>query len=190
MSMLEPVEITAGALHLRPWRPDDADAVFAACQDPEIQRWTSVPVPYRHEDATGFVGARTQAAWRTGTGAYLAVVDATTGDLLASVSLGDMRDADGLPGVAPGGDAEVGYWCAPAARGRGVTTDAVRVLCRWGFGGLGLATIRWMALAGNEASRQVAVRAGFTVAPVPRPLPNRRGGDLTGHWAGVLLPAR
>jgi len=23
---------------LRPWRADDVDAVFAACQDPEVQR--------------------------------------------------------------------------------------------------------------------------------------------------------
>ncbi|OHV37668.1 MULTISPECIES: GNAT family N-acetyltransferase [Pseudofrankia] len=188
MSVLEPVEITAGALHLRPWRPDDADAVFAVCQDPEIQRWTRVPVPYRREDAVGFVAAITQVGWRTGTGAHLAVVDATTGGLLASVGLADMRDADGLPGVAPGGDAEVGYWCAPDARGRGVTTGAVRALCRWGFGGLGLARIRWMALTGNEGSRRVAVKAGFAIDPTPRPLPHPRDAGTAEHWTGLLLP--
>jgi RimJ/RimL family protein N-acetyltransferase len=184
---LEPVEITAGALHLRPWQAADADAVFAVCQDPEIQRWTRVPVPYRREDAAGFVGPLTQLAWATGTGAHLAVVDATTGGLLAAVALADLRDADGLPGTAPGGDAEIGYWCAPAARGRGVTADATRALCRWGFGALGLARIRWMALAGNDASRGVARRAGFAIHPDSRPLPNPRGG-IADHWTGLLRP--
>jgi hypothetical protein len=29
----------------------DVEAVFEACQDPEIQRWTTVPSPYTHNDA-------------------------------------------------------------------------------------------------------------------------------------------
>ncbi|MGW5696666.1 helix-turn-helix domain-containing protein, partial [Streptomyces asiaticus] len=29
----------------------DTDAVFAACQDPDIQRWTSVPSPYERAHA-------------------------------------------------------------------------------------------------------------------------------------------
>ena len=34
-------------LVLRPYRPDDVDAVFRACQDPLIQRWiTALPLPY------------------------------------------------------------------------------------------------------------------------------------------------
>ena len=40
---------------LRPWNPADADAVHRACQDPDIQRWTAIPVPYLPEHAQGFV---------------------------------------------------------------------------------------------------------------------------------------
>ncbi|MBL7495233.1 GNAT family N-acetyltransferase [Frankia sp. CNm7] len=187
MSALEPVEITAGALHLRPWRPDDADAAFEACQDPEIQRWTSVPSPYRRSDAVEFVSERAPLGWSTGTSATFAVVDATSGGLLASVGLQDLRDAAGLPGAGAGGDGEVGYWCAAPARGRGVTTDAVRVLCRWGFGALGLAVIRWQALVGNEPSLAVARGAGFRLDPEPRPLPHPRGG-VADYWTGTLTP--
>jgi hypothetical protein len=43
---VKPVEITADGLLLRPWQTDDADVVFRARQDPEIQRWTTVPSPY------------------------------------------------------------------------------------------------------------------------------------------------
>ena len=36
---------------LRAWRADDAAAIHDACQDPEIQRFTTVPSPYRRADA-------------------------------------------------------------------------------------------------------------------------------------------
>jgi RimJ/RimL family protein N-acetyltransferase len=184
---LEPVEISAGALHLRPWRPDDAGAVFTACQDPEIQLFTSVPSPYSMADAEAFVGQISQLGWTTGTAAHLAVVDATTGGLLGSVGLHDLRDRDSLPGHAPGGSGEVGYWCAAPARGRGVTTAAVLALCRWGFGALELRVIRWLAMAGNEPSRRVALRAGFTLERDPRRLPHPRTGQPFDFWAGRLL---
>jgi RimJ/RimL family protein N-acetyltransferase len=38
--------LTGPRARLRPWRPDDVDAVFAACQDADVQRWTQVPVQY------------------------------------------------------------------------------------------------------------------------------------------------
>jgi RimJ/RimL family protein N-acetyltransferase len=43
-----------GDLVLRPKRPDDLDAVTAACQDPEIPRWTFVPSPYTRADAEAY----------------------------------------------------------------------------------------------------------------------------------------
>lgn len=46
--------LTGPRVRLRPWWDDDVDAVFAACQDAEIQRWTEVPVPYRREHAAAF----------------------------------------------------------------------------------------------------------------------------------------
>jgi RimJ/RimL family protein N-acetyltransferase len=33
------MELRDGSLLLRPWREEDAQAVFEACQDPEIPRW-------------------------------------------------------------------------------------------------------------------------------------------------------
>jgi RimJ/RimL family protein N-acetyltransferase len=61
---MDPFEITVDELLLRPWQADDADAVYRACQDPDIQRWTTVPRPYgRHEwgiDALGLA----RVVWR------------------------------------------------------------------------------------------------------------------------------
>ncbi|MGH3450260.1 MAG: GNAT family N-acetyltransferase, partial [Haloechinothrix sp.] len=52
---MEPVELSDGDLLLRPWQPQDAEAVYRACRDPEIQRWTTVPSPYLREHAEHFV---------------------------------------------------------------------------------------------------------------------------------------
>ena len=110
----------------------DVPAIRAACQDPEVQRWTRVPVPYRREDAVEYVGVVSPAAWAAGTHAHFAVLDATTAEVLGSTSLM----------VIEHGSAEIGYWCAPQARGRGVMTDAVGAVCRWGFAALGLERLR------------------------------------------------
>jgi hypothetical protein len=43
-----------GDLVLRPKRREDLDAITAACQDPEIPRWTFVPSPYTRADAEAY----------------------------------------------------------------------------------------------------------------------------------------
>ena len=43
---MEPVTLTTARLLLRTVGPQDTDAVHAAAQDPDIQRWTTVPSPY------------------------------------------------------------------------------------------------------------------------------------------------
>ncbi|MEE6257286.1 GNAT family N-acetyltransferase [Plantactinospora sonchi] len=176
---VESVAIAEAGLLLRPWRSEDAENVYRACQDPDIQRWTRVPAPYRLEHATGFVTRTAPDAWSTGTGAPLAVCDAATGELLGSC---------GLVAITPGlGSAEVGYWTAPWARGRGVAVRATRALCRWAFRELGLRRIIWQAEVGNYGSRLVALRAGFRIEGRLRLAEPHRTGIDDG-WIGSLLP--
>ena len=40
---MDPVELSTGALRLRPWREDDIAAVVAAMQDPVMQLWNGLP---------------------------------------------------------------------------------------------------------------------------------------------------
>jgi RimJ/RimL family protein N-acetyltransferase len=57
--------------------------------------------------------------------------------------------------------AHVGISLLPTVRGRGLGTDVVRVLCRYGFTVLGLHRLQIETLADNRAMIQTATRAGF-----------------------------
>lgn len=165
-------------LVLRPWVAADIDEVTGICQDRDIQRWTSVPSPYSRADAVGFVD-QSDADWAAGRAANFAVCDGATDTVLASaalrVSLDEPRHA------------ELGYWCAPEARGRGVMTAAARVLCEWGFAELGLIRITWHADRGNEGSWRVAHQVGFQFEGATRnALPDGHGGFVDAWTAGLV----
>ena len=174
---MDPTEITAGRLHLRPWQEGDQDVLVAAGDDPESARWTNVPSPYTRSDADAWVRETAPRGWTDGTALSFAVCDSTTSEVLASVALRQAADPDVWA---------VGYWCVPAHRGQGVVPEALGSLCRWGFGALGAARIEWMAQVGNYASLRSAQKAGFQVEGVLRGGLVHRGKRLDGWIAGLL----
>jgi RimJ/RimL family protein N-acetyltransferase len=160
---------------LRPWREDDVDAVFAACQDPEIQRWTRVPVPYRREDAETFVREIAPETSAEG-GALFAVVDAADGALVASIGLFPPTDGVG----------EIGYWTVAEHRRRGLTAEALRVLAAWALDEVGLRRVELMVDARNTGSRRVGESAGFRVEGTLRQRTVLRGEPVDDVVLGLL----
>src|SRR3954464_8724065 len=173
-------QLRTSRLLLRPIAPDDVDAVYAACQDPQIPRWTTVPSPYLREHAEQFACDSAAKAWAAGDAAVFGVTDLGTGELLASVGLHFDRGRDA-------GIAEIGYWAAAAARGGGVTTEAVAAVCGWGFATCGVQRLEWYAEVGNMPSRRVAEKVGFTIEGTLRSFLVRPGGERVDAWAGSLL---
>ena len=151
-------------LVLRPYRPDDAEAVHRACQDPDIQRWLRVPSPYTEADAVQFVTETTVQARAEGQGLLTAVE--ADGEFVGSAGFHFTPGALG-PGV--------GYWLAPWARGQGYAAEAARARAEWGLG-LGAPRVHLLADVGNTASQAVAVRAGFTREGVVRSCLDYRDG--------------
>ncbi|HLL66278.1 MAG TPA: GNAT family N-acetyltransferase [Micromonosporaceae bacterium] len=177
---MEAIELTAQGLLLRPWHVADADLVHRACQDPMIQRWTTVAVPYEHAHAVDFVGWYTEQSWASGDAAPLGVFDAGTGDLLGAHGLVRLdRNA---------GTAEAGTWVAPWARGRGVAERATRAVAHWALDILRLDLLGWHVEVGNHASRLVAERVGFAFDGVSRAAMTSRRGGLVDSWRGTLRP--
>jgi len=163
----DPPTLSDDQVTLRAWSVHDAATVFAACQDSEIQRWTTVPVPYRQQDAEGFVGEHARSVWRSRTGAPFAVVSNTGQVVVGSCALVSVS-ADERTG-------EVGYWVTPSARGAGVAQRALRLLCTWALGDGGLARVQARVAVNNVASRSVVERVGFTF---DRQCRIQRRGDL------------
>ena len=156
--------LTGPRVVLRPWRVDDVAAVTAACQDPEIQRWTQVPVPYEREHAQGFVGPIAESTLADG-GALFAVEERGSGALAGSIGLFPPQDGVG----------EIGYWTVAGHRGRGYTAEAVRVLSDWAFAERGLHRVELHVDPANTGSRRVAERAGFLAEGVVRQRFRHRG---------------
>jgi RimJ/RimL family protein N-acetyltransferase len=177
---MEPTEITAGRLHLRPYLAADVEGVRAACQDPEIQRFIPVPVPYEREHAEQYVRENSAEGWRAGTGRSFAVLDSVTSELLASIGLPRFDEASRI--------GEIGYWVAPQVRKQGIGVQATQVVARWAFSALGVERLEWLAEVGNDGSRAVAERAGFTIEGVLRNRIRRRDGSRSDAWIGSLLP--
>lgn len=62
----------------------------------------------------------------------------------------------------PSNSAEIGYVFNPAFTGRGLATEAVRRVIRFGFCELGLNRIEAKYMEGNESSRRMMERVGMT----------------------------
>jgi RimJ/RimL family protein N-acetyltransferase len=167
-----PPVLTDGVVTLRAHRRTDAPAVVRQGQDPEMVRWTRVPVPYVPRDAEDYLTSAS-AGWARGTGYTFAIEVA--GDYAGAV---DLRPQGR-------GAAEVGYALGPWARGRGVMTRALRLGLGWGFDTLGLEVVLWQAQVGNWASRRVAWSVGFRVEGMVRGLLPHRDKRVDA-WIGSL----
>ena len=156
--------LTDGVVTLRAKTGADADALTAACQDPEIPRWTRVPVPYRRADALAWI-AGSELVLDAGVSIDWLAVDGED-RLLASVAVMEIDRERGT--------GEIGYWVAREARGRGVATRAVRLVREWAASELGLTTLELVIHEDNAPSHAVARAAGFTETGERR-VPPREG---------------
>ncbi|WP_091610345.1 GNAT family N-acetyltransferase [Micromonospora mirobrigensis] len=158
---MEPVDLAAPGLSLRPWRVTDTPGVLTALTDPATARWN----PQAVTDEAGAAEWLRRRMDADDGAISLAVTDTADGALLGAVSLHHIH----------GEDAQVGYWTTAAARGRRVATRAVTVLTGWGFDRLGLHRIELCHAVPNVASCRVAERAGYAAEGVLRQ--SHRYGD-------------
>lgn len=63
---------------------------------------------------------------------------------------------------------EIGYWLAASFQGKGIMTRACRALIDHAFGGLSLNRVEINCAVGNERSRMIPERLGFTLEGVLR----------------------
>ncbi|MEV6774306.1 GNAT family N-acetyltransferase [Nocardia sp. NPDC051030] len=172
---VQPVLPVGDGLVLRAWLRRDGPEVFAAFQDPAIQRWharTAESV----EEAGDWVDTWAKA-WDGGVDAHWAVADSRSGRIAGRVALRHMDLHEGLAGVA--------YWVVPSARGRGIAPRAVRALSAWAFEVAGFHRLELQHSVHNSPSCRVASKSGFALEGV-----NRSSALHEDGWHDMHMHAR
>ncbi|MFC4328114.1 GNAT family N-acetyltransferase [Streptomyces andamanensis] len=150
-----PATATAPGLLLRPWRAADAAELAVLYRDPLLRRFLSHSIP----DEAGALRWIDGQRWREGGDRFAFAVVERSGAaerLAGHVVLKDL--APGSP------SAEVGYWTAAHARGRGVAPRALDALTGWAFtafGARGPARLVLRHQEDNAASCRVAAKCGY-----------------------------
>src|SRR4051812_18233478 len=120
-------QLTDGDMTLRP--PDEGDlvAIAAGISDPDVMRWISSE-PRTAADVLKLNRAR----WAAGSPTFAVCESdgACVGHVWANIPPDEPTAA------------AIGYWLLPAARGRGLATRAVRLLCEWLVAERGVRTLR------------------------------------------------
>lgn len=140
-------------VRLEPFASAHLAAFTAMLEDPDIQRFTRVPVPVPETFPAEWL-ARYEAGRRDGTAEAFAVTDAGDGRFLG-VALAPRIDPTARA-------AELGYVVAPEERGRGVATQALSRLTAWALASLAPKRLELLISVDNEASKGVAARCGYT----------------------------
>ena len=141
--------LSSDRLTLDAFGPDDADLVHAYVDDPELQRFIPVPVPYSRLDAERYTGKyAAEAAISPALGLWAI---RSEGNLVGALELRHEEIGSG----------DLGYWIGAPHRGRGLMTEAIGLLTTHCFDVLGLQRLSWQAVAGNAASAIPVQRNGF-----------------------------
>jgi RimJ/RimL family protein N-acetyltransferase len=149
--------LRGAAFVLRPFRATDFGPALALEQDAPAARW--VP-PLPADDGDGVV-AFYEKCRRGGELLHLVIADGDDDGYLGEVMLAVGEHRVG----------EVGCCLVPAARGRGLATEALRLLTDWAFTRLGVGRVQVFVATENAAAARVAEGVGF-----------RREGVLRGYW--------
>lgn len=144
---------------LRPLEHRDATAYAAGAADPDVRRLAYLPEPeYTPGRVRELIDTTVEEGLSSGTLAVLALADAATDDFLGSMVIFDVTVDS----------AEVGFWVAPAGRGRGVAAAGLRLACDLARA-RGMTHLRARTDVDNAASRTVLERAGFRPVGAPAP---------------------
>jgi RimJ/RimL family protein N-acetyltransferase len=142
---------------LRPFRADDFEAASELGEDAATSRWVpALPAADGASVVQFFEESRNAGGWL-----HLVIADGSSDAYLGEV----------MAVVDESGVGELGCGVIPAARGRGIATEALRLLAEWALHTLGLGRLQVFVAPENRPALRLAESAGF-----------RREGLLRSYW--------
>jgi ribosomal-protein-alanine N-acetyltransferase len=159
-----------GLISLRPVGEEDIENIYQACQDRLISHFTTVPWPYTMTHAQFFVQEQEPARFASKSELLFVIVEGYEEDerfcgLISfhSVSLGNHT-------------AELGYWMAADARGKGIGSTAAKMITEYGFQTMGFRRIEALVDIDNQASQALLRSTGYELEGIMRQKVTRNNG--------------
>ena len=162
----------APAVVLRPWRTTDLPALLDAHRDPQMSRWLTNSLT---DEVLGRQWLDGQiSGWAASTRFGFAVL----AEDISAEPIGHLSVTSGADptteAVSSQESAEVGYWIAAKARGRGIASRALEVATNWAFSArceLPLTRLELLHSVDNHASCRVAGNCGYLLHSILPPEP-------------------
>ena len=166
MTSWKQIQITTPRLILRPWAESDAEALYRFARDPLVGPPAGWPphtsVENSREIIRGVLSARETYAMVL----RYDTTDSVSGEVISAGtpvgSVGIMFKGCGSYPHMKQTEAEIGYWVALPLWGRGLVPEAVKAIQARCFGELSLDGLWCGYYEGNEKSRRVQEKCGFT----------------------------
>lgn len=148
---MENVHIESNRLSIKPFIPEDADAIFP-CITTSITRFMSWEPPTTREDF--------DLVWRTwlpsiadGSDYTFVIRQHSNGQFLGVAGLHDVRSDR----------PELGIWIREDSHGKGFGREAVRLIAQWATRNLGIRHFLYPVAEENHASRGIAESLGGVI---------------------------
>ena len=144
-------EIKTKRLLLRPFQPDDLENVFRGLSHPDIIPYYGVR--YDSLDATKAQMEFFFELEKNGTGMWWAI---------CSLDNNIFYGAGGLNSLSKEHKkAEIGFWLLPKYWGKGILSEAMPLICSYGFNQLGLHRIEGFVESKNENCKNAMKKSSF-----------------------------
>jgi RimJ/RimL family protein N-acetyltransferase len=132
---------------LRPLHASDADWIFEACQDLEIQKWTEIPKPYTRDHAVSF------AKTLSGDVEVWVIESETSEKPFGVIGVHSINPATRV--------ALIGYWIAPWGRNQGAMKNGLLKFLELAKSRSDIGAIEATIAENNFASRRSVESVGF-----------------------------
>jgi len=143
-----PVFIDGDSITLRTIEHEDVEFLQANANRPGVREYAGGDTPYNRPR---YESERVEPL---SSGEFVELLVCVDGERVGDVSLAPIDDRRGW--------ANLGYWIDPDYQGEGYATAAARLVVDHGFAELRLHRVSATVVAGNEASRRVVEKLGFT----------------------------
>ena len=159
-----------GRVTLRPPSDGDIQAIYDACQDPLIPRFTTVPAEYTMAHALDYV-QRVPSSLEL----------RREFPFIIEYGVGDVKEFAGVISLhtinIDNHRAEIGYWMHSPMRGKGIGTIAAKIITNYGFLTMGFRRIEAAVDIDNAPSQKLLISAGYSREGILRQRVTRSDGS-------------